>query len=227
MKSVVVIPTYNEAENIASLIPMVKEVMPGTDILIVDDGSPDGTGDLAESLGAHVLRRAGKQGLGTAYVAGLTRVVNEGYDRIAHMDADFSHDPHVLPALLAALDDLDVVIGSRYVVGGGVQNWPRRRRVLSWTANLVARRLLSLQASDVTTGFRAYRREALAAIDLPSVKSEGYSFMVELVFRSQRHGFRIGEVPILFKDREKGTSKMSLKEMGQGFLNLFRMRVSR
>ncbi len=226
MKSVVVIPTYNEAENIASLIPMVQKVIPHADILIVDDGSPDGTGDLAESLGARVLRRSGKQGLGTAYVAGLTRVVTEGYERIAHMDADFSHDPHVLPELLAALDDLDVVIGSRYVAGGGVQNWPKRRRMLSWTANHVARRLLSLQARDVTTGFRAYRREALAAIDLPSVKSEGYSFMVELVFRSQRQGFRIGEVPILFKDRERGTSKMSFKEMGQGFLNLCRMRIS-
>lgn len=226
MKSVVVIPTYNEAENITQLIPAVRAAMPSADILVVDDGSPDGTGDLAESMGAVVLRRSGKGGLGTAYVAGLTRVVAQGYERIAHMDADFSHDPSMLPRLIETLDEVDVAIGSRYVAGGGVENWPKRRKLLSWTANMVARNFLGLRTCDVTTGYRAYRREVLERINLPSVKSEGYSFMVELVYRSQKMGFSIGEVPILFRDRELGTSKMSVREMGQGLVNLWRIRFT-
>jgi dolichol-phosphate mannosyltransferase len=226
VKNIVVIPTYNEAENIASLIEALRGIMPQLEILVVDDGSPDGTGDIAEGLGARVLRRPRKLGLGTAYVTAFGKLLEEGYDRLAHMDADFSHDPAVLPKLFALLDTHDVAVGSRYVPGGGSVNWGLHRRLLSRGANMLARTILGLKPHDVTGGFRAFRREALQAMDLPSIKSEGYSFMVEMAYRAQRKGFTIGEVPIVFRDREKGTSKMSLREMRQGLINLFRIRMS-
>ena len=227
MKNIVVIPTYNEAENIAALIEALRNAMPDLDVLVVDDGSPDGTGDIAAGHGARVLRRPCKLGLGTAYVTAFLQVLEEGYERIAQMDADFSHDPTVLPRLFAALDDCDIAIGSRYVAGGGTVNWGLHRRILSFSANAVARTLLGLKPHDVTSGYRAYRRQVLDAIDLPSIKSEGYSFQVELAHRAQHKGSRMVEVPITFWNREMGTSKMSLREMQQGFVNLLRMRADR
>jgi dolichol-phosphate mannosyltransferase len=228
VKSIVVIPTYNEAENIALLIPALREAAPEVDILVVDDGSPDGTGDIAAAMeGVRVLRRPGKLGLGTAYIQALSQLLDEGYERLAHMDADLSHDPKVLPRLLEALDTYDAVIGSRYVAGGAVENWGIHRRILSRTANFVAGMILGMSLPDATSGFRAYRREVLQAIDLPSIKSEGYVFLVEMAYRTQQKGFRLGSVPITFREREHGVSKMSIREARQGFTNLLRIRFSR
>jgi dolichol-phosphate mannosyltransferase len=227
VKNIVVIPTYNEAENIAAMIQTLRGIMPELDILVVDDGSPDGTGDIAEGLGARVLRRPRKLGLGTAYVTAFRQLLDEGYDRLAHMDADFSHDPASLPKLIALLDTCDMAVGSRYIPGGGSVNWGLHRRILSRGANMLARTILGLRPHDVTGGFRAFRRETLEAMDLATIKSEGYSFMVEMAYRAQRRGFNIGELPIVFRDREKGTSKMSLREMRQGLLNLFRIRLGK
>jgi dolichol-phosphate mannosyltransferase len=225
MKSIVVIPTYNEADNIPPLVDAIQTAMPGLDILVVDDGSPDGTGDIAEAIdGVEVMHRSGKLGLGTAYVAGYKRCIEAGYDRIGGMDADFSHDPKVLPALFGLLDENDIGIGSRYVPGGGTRNWGIHRQFLSRGANTFARTLLGFKAKDVTAGFRCYRREVLESIDLDSLKSEGYAFLVELLFRASRKGYTIGETPIIFEERRLGQSKMSTGEIWGGVKNVFRLR---
>jgi dolichol-phosphate mannosyltransferase len=225
MKSVVVIPTYNEAENIEPLVGAIQEHCPGLDILVVDDGSPDGTGEIAKRLdGVQVLERAGKLGLGTAYVAGYILAIEQGYDRIGGMDADFSHDPKVLPSLFGLLDDHDVGVGARYIPGGGTRNWGIHRQILSRGANLMARTVLGFSAHDVTSGYRCYRREVLEAIGLDTLNSEGYSFLVELLYRCVQHDFSIGETPIMFEDRMAGTSKMSSDEIFGGMVNLFRLR---
>jgi dolichol-phosphate mannosyltransferase len=225
LKSAVVIPTYNEAENLPELVAAIAEAMPELDVIIVDDNSPDGTGDVAESLGvAYVLRRAGKLGLGTAYVEGFTYALEQDYDRIGGMDADFSHPPDVLPALFGLLDEFDLGLGVRYVPGGGTKNWGLHRRILSRTANGVARVLLGMPVHDCTGAFRAFKREVLESIELSTIRSTGYSFLVEMLHRCVSRGFSVGEVPIIFEDRRHGASKMDRGEIIYGIMNLFRIR---
>jgi dolichol-phosphate mannosyltransferase len=210
----VVIPTYNEAENLRDITARVRRAVPAAEILVADDASPDGTGAIADELAAadpqlHVLHRAGKQGLGAAYVAGFGWARERGFDVVVEMDADGSHAPEQLPQLLAALRAADVVLGSRWVPGGRVVNWPWRRMVLSRGANLYTRLVLGLPVRDATGGFRAYRIPVLDKIDIDSVESQGYCFQVDAAWRAHRHGLRVVEVPITFADRERGASKMS------------------
>lgn len=210
----VVIPTYNEAENLTWIVERVRRAVPSVDILVADDNSPDGTGAVAEALAGqdrrvHVLHREGKQGLGAAYLAGFGWARQRGYDAVVEMDADGSHAPEDLPAMLAAARDADVVIGSRWTRGAQVLNWPLRRLLLSRCGNLYARLALGMPVSDATGGYRVYRLSALEALDLASVCSQGYSFQVELSRLAHRAGVRIVEVPITFAERERGSSKMS------------------
>jgi dolichol-phosphate mannosyltransferase len=211
----VVLPTYNESENIARLLTQLRNVLPDARLFVVDDNSPDGTGDIAERCarelgGIEVLHRPGKQGLGSAYRQGFTHVIAQSVDVVVSMDVDFSHDPLAIPAMLAAIESgSDAVIGSRYVNGGGTKNWPLHRRLLSRWGNLYTGAVLGVKVRDCTSGFRAYRSSALAAIAPETTKAEGYAFLSELVVRLSRRGLKISEVPILFVDRENGTSKMS------------------
>ena len=215
MRVAVVLPTYNESENIARLLTQLRTVVPDGRLYVVDDNSPDGTGDIAERCaaelgGIEVIHRPGKQGLGSAYRQGFAYVIAQGVDVIVSMDVDFSHDPLSIPAMLAAIDaGSDAVIGSRYVNGGGTKNWPLHRRLLSRWGNLYTGAVLGVKVRDCTSGFRAYRASALAAIAPETTKAEGYAFLSELVVRLSRRGSKISEVPILFIDRENGTSKMS------------------
>lgn len=215
MRVAVVLPTYNESENIARLLTQLRTVVPDGRLYVVDDNSPDGTGDIAERCaaelgGIEVIHRPGKQGLGSAYRQGFAHVIAQGVDVIVSMDVDFSHDPLSIPAMLAAIDaGSDAVIGSRYVDGGGTKNWPLHRRLLSRWGNLYTGAVLGVKVRDCTSGFRAYRASALAAIAPETTKAEGYAFLSELVVRLSRRGSKISEVPILFVDRENGTSKMS------------------
>lgn len=214
-RALIVMPTYNEAGNLATIVPAVLEQDPRIDVLVVDDASPDGTGDVADRIAAEtgrvqVLHREGKQGLGSAYLAGFTWGLEKGYDFLLEMDSDHSHDPKYLPALLAAVEgELDLVIGSRYVSGVNVVNWPMSRLLLSWFANKYARVVTGLPLSDATAGFKCFRREVLESIDFSKVGSTGYAFQIEMDFRAWKKGFRVGEVPIVFVDRTEGESKMS------------------
>lgn len=210
----VVIPTYNEVENLPHILTRVRRAVPEADVLVADDASPDGTGELADEFAAadeqvHVLHRPGKQGLGAAYVAGFSWARQRGYDVVVEMDADGSHAPEQLPRLLAALRHADVVLGSRWVPGGSVANWPWRRLLLSRGGNLYTRLVLGMPVRDATGGYRAYRMPALEKIDFDSVASQGYCFQVDLAWRAHRHGLRVVEVPITFTERERGASKMS------------------
>ncbi len=211
--SLVVIPTYNEAENLTALVEMVL-AQGDFDVLIVDDNSPDGTGELAETLTQRfphrvaVLHRAGKQGLGTAYRAGFSYALRRGYQHIFEMDADFSHDPSALPALRAALDDADLVLGSRYVHGGETKNWPIARRLLSQCGSLYAAWILGLPFHDLTGGFKGFSARVLQTLDLDAIRSNGYAFQIEVTYRAYQSGFRIVERPITFVDRRLGHSKM-------------------
>ncbi len=215
MRVVIVLPTFNERENIGRFLDALREASPDIDVLVVDDNSPDGTAELARSVGAvhggvTVLDRASKEGLGSAYRAGFERVLADGYDVVVSMDADLSHDPAVIAEMLRLLDDgADAVIGSRYVTGGGTTDWPVRRQLLSRWGNAYTRRILRLPTRDCTSGFRAYRASALAAIEPGSTSAEGYAFLTELVRRLTRHGYSIVETPIIFRDRTHGSSKMS------------------
>ncbi|HEU4426071.1 MAG TPA: polyprenol monophosphomannose synthase [Pilimelia sp.] len=211
----VVIPTYNEAENVGPITERVRRAVPEVDVLVADDNSPDGTGELADRLAAadghiHVLHRPGKQGLGAAYVAGFGWAREHGYDAVVEMDADGSHAPEQLPRLLDALRDADVVLGSRWVRGGTVVNWPAHRLLLSRSANLYTRLALGMPLRDATAGYRAYRMPVLDKLEIDSVASQGYCFQVDLAWRAYRQGFRVVEVPITFAERERGASKMSL-----------------
>lgn len=215
-RAVVVIPTFNEAENIPTLFDRLQEVVPALDILVVDDGSPDGTAQVAEQLGAslssgcRVLRREGVRGFARSYVEGFLFALEQGYDRVVQMDADLSHDPAYIPAMLAEVDNgAGLVIGSRYCQGGGVQNWHLRRVLLSRYANRYVRWVTGLPTNDATAGFRCWTREALQAVDLPTIESEGYGFQVEMTYRAMRAGVRIAESPIVFRDRRFGVSKLS------------------
>jgi dolichol-phosphate mannosyltransferase len=215
MRPLVVLPTYNEAENIAEVLGLVRAHLPSAAVLVVDDGSPDGTADIAEAMGSRdpavrVLRRPGKAGLGSAYRAGFERGLAEGFDVCIEMDSDLSHDPAVLPALVAALEHgADLAIGSRYVPGGSIPDWSFHRRFLSRWGNRYAGAVLGLAVRDATSGFRAYRAATLAALDLDTVRADGYGFQIEMAYRTARAGGRIVEVPIAFVDRIRGTSKMS------------------
>lgn len=226
----VIIPTYNECENIPVLLPRVLEY-PELSVLVVDDGSPDGTGDLvaaevARNPRVHLIRRAGKQGLGTAYVAGFRYALARGAQYIFEMDADFSHDPRYLPDLLhAAETTYDLVIGSRYVAGGGTTDWGIGRQLISRGGNLYARLILGLPLSDMTGGFRCYRRHALETIALDNIRSNGYSFQIEMAYRVHQAGLRVGEVPIIFPDRRVGASKMSKNIVGEALINVVKLRL--
>jgi glycosyltransferase involved in cell wall biosynthesis len=217
-RALVVLPTYNEAPNVLPLIRAILSVDDRLDVLVVDDASPDGTGDLVEAERAReprvwLLRRAGKLGLGTAYLAGFRWGLDRGYGRVLTMDCDGSHQPRHIPAMLAMQGRFDMVVGSRYVTGGGIVNWPVHRRALSAFANLYARRLLRLPVHDCTSGFRLYTREVLETIDPFAIRSSGYSFLEEITWRVARFGFRIGEVPIIFEQRTLGTSKIDSSEI--------------
>ncbi|HEY7530272.1 MAG TPA: polyprenol monophosphomannose synthase [Gemmatimonadota bacterium] len=230
-RALAVIPTYNERENLPRLVPDVLAQSAELDVLIVDDASPDGTGDLADELAArhpervHVLHRGGKLGLGTAYVAGFRWALERGYGFVFEMDADFSHDPRHIPEFLALTRNAGLVLGSRYLRGVTVVNWPMKRLILSWLANAYARAVTGVRASDLTTGFRCYRREVLESIDLDAVRSSGYAFQIEMAVRAARRGFRIAETPIIFVDRNVGVSKMSKRIVWEAVWMVWRLRL--
>ncbi|MQA64230.1 MAG: glycosyltransferase [Actinophytocola sp.] len=210
----VVIPTYNERENLGSVVRRLRAVLPEVHILVVDDGSPDGTGEFADELAeadprVHVMHRTAKAGLGAAYIAGFRWALAHDYGAIVEMDADGSHAPEDLPRILRALTGADLVIGSRYVPGGSVVNWPRRRQLLSKGGNLYSRLALGVKIKDITAGFRAYRSTVLEKLDLGDIASHGYCFQIDLAWRSVLAGFTVVEVPITFTEREIGESKMS------------------
>lgn len=215
MKSAVIcIPTYNEAENIQAIVPAIFEVVPHVHILVIDDNSPDGTGALADRMAAedgriHVLHRTEKAGLGPAYLAGFAWALEQGYDQILEMDADFSHQPKYLPAMLGGLEGFDVVVGSRYTAGGGTQNWGLARRLISRGGGLYARTILGIPVQDLTAGFVAWRREVLENLDLSRIGASGYVFQIEMKYRAFQAGYKILEIPITFPDREVGVSKMT------------------
>ncbi len=210
-----VLPTYNEAENVEVVLPRIRSALPEADVLVVDDGSPDGTADIAERVAdrlgqVHVLRRNAKSGLGTAYRAGFAWGMERGAEVLVEMDADLSHDPEQLPAIVEQVDlGFDLSIGSRYVPGGSIPDWTLRRRLLSRWGNVYASLMLRLGVKDSTSGYRAYSAAILMAIDLDTVKAEGYGFQIEMAYRTVRCGGRVSEVPIRFVDRVEGTSKMS------------------
>lgn len=232
MKTLIIIPTYNELDNLRPLLEQIFSYVPDTDVLIVDDNSPDGTGKLADEMSQQnpqvlVLHRAGKQGLGTAYIAGFNYAIAHGYDAAFEMDADFSHDPRYLPDFLKAIEYADLVIGSRYIPGGDTPNWSLLRRFISGGGNLFARFMLGIPVHDCTAGFRCYRRKVLESIDLDTVQTQGYAFQVELAYRTTRLGFKVVETPIVFMDRRVGKSKMSSAIFLEGFLWVLRTRLSK
>jgi dolichol-phosphate mannosyltransferase len=213
-RALVVIPTYNERGNLQLIVPPILEQDPRLEVLVVDDNSPDGTGQLADELAGasprvHVLHRPSKAGLGKAYLAGFRWALDRGYDFIFEMDADFSHDPKYLPHLLRAIEDADLVIGSRYRTGVNVINWPISRLLLSLGANQYARWITGLPLTDSTGGFKCFRRRVLESLDLERIRSNGYSFQIEMSFRAWKKGFRLSEIPIVFTDRVEGQSKMN------------------
>ncbi len=217
MRALVVLPTYQEAENVAEVLRRLRAAAPAADVLVVDDSSPDGTAAIAKAAGhelggVDVLVRPSKAGLGSAYRVGFSEGLDRGYDVLVEMDSDLSHDPARLPALLRAVEGgADLALGSRYVPGGSIPNWPFHRRWLSRSGNRYADVLLHLSVGDATSGFRAYRADALRQIDLGSVRADGYGFQIEMAYRVASNGGRIVELPIEFVDREKGTSKMSMR----------------
>lgn len=210
----VVVPTYNEAPNLERIVGRVRAAVPDAEVLVADDNSPDGTGELADRIAAaddhvHVMHRPGKGGLGAAYLAGFAWALENGYDVIVEMDADGSHRPEDLPRMLAALESADLVLGSRWVPGGSVVNWPAHRKLLSKGGNTYSRLALGVPIRDITGGYRAFRRQTLEKLDLHDVASQGYCFQVDLAWRAEKAGLRVVEVPITFVEREYGTSKMS------------------
>jgi dolichol-phosphate mannosyltransferase len=231
-RALVCLPTYDERENLAPVLAAIHAAAPDVDVLVIDDDSPDGTGRLADELAARdprvkVLHRAAKQGLGRAYLAGFAWALERGYALVLEMDADFSHDPAYLPTLLAAAADADLVLGSRYVPGGGTVNWGLARRLISRGGSAYARAILGVSVRDLTGGFKCFRREVLLAVDLPSVECSGYAFQIELTWRALRRGFRVVEVPIVFADRRVGQSKMSRRIVLEAMQKVWSMRFSR
>lgn len=229
MKPLVIIPTYNERENIAAILPEVLKQGRGLDILVVDDNSPDGTAQIVTDFRAgeprvHLLSRAGKEGLGRAYIAGFKWALQNGYDAIIEMDADFSHRPQDLGPLIDALGTHDFAVGSRYVRGGGTVNWGLTRKIISRGGGIYSRLILGYPLNDWTGGFNAWKKQVLETIGLDGVKSNGYSFQIELKYKSLRKGFRGVEVPILFEDRRVGQSKMSLRIVLEAFYRVWMLR---
>ena len=227
----VIVPTYNEADNLDELLEQLLALPVNLGVIVVDDNSPDGTGDKADGWAAnhptrvHPIHRAGKLGLGTAYIAGFRHAINVlNAERIMTMDADFSHHPRYIPSMIALSETKHIVIGSRYVPGGiAAESWPWYRQLLSRAANMTTHMLLGLQAKDTTAGFRLYHRAVLESIPLDEILSSGYSFLVEMLFLCQRRGWQIGEVPITFEDRRKGTTKISRNEIFKGQVTVFRL----
>jgi len=233
-ETIVIVPTYNERENLEQLVGMLLELPVQISVVVVDDNSPDGTGELADRLAAehagrvHVIHRAGKLGLGTAYLTGFERAIDLGAERVMTMDADFSHHPRYIPAMVEKSKvGADLVIGSRYVDGGGAPDFPLRRRILSGGANAFARTLLGLRAKDATAGFRCYRRHVLETLPLDTIFSSGYSFLVEMLFMVQQAGFSVAEVPIIFLDRTRGASKISRQEISRAVYTVLRLTARR
>lgn len=231
MTIAVIIPTYNERENIPDLVEMILRLPYALHLIIVDDNSPDGTGELAEAIAAReerlsVIRRAGKLGLGTAYLAGFRLAFEQGRSHMMTMDADFSHHPRYIPDMIRRMEEggYDLVIGSRYVPGGGTRHWHWQRVLFSWGANQIAKFSLGLRPNDCTAGFRLYRREVLESIDLDNIFSNGYSFLLEMLLKVQQRGWHIGEVPILFADRQRGASKISKDEIFKAGYTVLRLR---
>jgi dolichol-phosphate mannosyltransferase len=228
----VTLATYNERENLPELVRAIFSVEPNLEILVIDDNSPDGTGALADQLSAadpriHVLHRAGKLGLGTATIAGMRYAIEHGYEFVLNMDADFSHHPRYIPALVAGMTDHDVMIGSRYVPGGGVPGWPLKRRLMSKAVNTYARWLLGIPARDTSGAFRCHRVEILKRLDFDRVLSRGYSFQEEMLYLCRRAGCRIGETPIVFEDRRHGSSKINQAEALAAIGIIFRLGLRR
>lgn len=229
-RALVIVPTYNERENIPIIVPLVLEQDPRLEVLVIDDGSPDGTGELADALAeadqrVHVLHRAGKQGLGTAYRMGFAWAIQHGYDYVFEMDADGSHDPKHLPVFLKEIADADLVLGCRYFAHRvTVVNWPMTRLLLSYFANIYARWVTGLPLWDSTGGFKCYRRAVLEAVPLDRVRSNGYSFQIEMSFRAWKKGFRLKEIPIIFTDRNLGQSKMSRAIVYEAVWMVWRLR---
>ena len=230
-RALIVVPTYNEAANLPTLVTQVLEQDPRLEILVVDDNSPDGTGAIADETArtnprVHTMHRAGKLGLGTAYIAGFKWALERGYDYIFEMDADFSHDPRHLPEFLTAIQDADVVLGSRYLQGRvTVVNWPMGRLMLSYLANIYARWFTGLSIWDLTGGFKCFRRRVLEAIDLSQVGSNGYAFQIEMSVRAWRKGFKLREIPIVFVDRTEGQSKMNKAIVREAVWKVPRLRL--
>lgn len=240
MKFLIVIPTYNEIQNLAGLMESIFHVvdskaalygMEKVDVLVVDDNSPDGTGQLADELAKKnprisVLHRQAKNGLGKAYVAGFAWALDRDYDAICEMDADFSHNPAYLPDFWRLLKDNDVVIGSRYVEGGGVRNWGTGRKVISRGGSFYARAILGMNVQDMTGGYNAWKRQVLEKVDISALRSEGYAFQIELKWRAWKKGFRLAEFPIIFEDRTQGKSKMSKRIVVEAMLRVAGMRIN-
>lgn len=230
MKSIVCIPTYNESENIVRMIESVHTVRPDIHILIIDDGSPDGTASLVENVmttdqRVHLIKRAGKQGLGTAYCRGFEYALEQGYEAIYQMDADFSHDPKDLLRFGESVLEHDLIIGSRYVQGVNVINWPMSRLLLSWFANLYTRVITGMPIADATGGYKCIRAEKLSTIDLSRIKSNGYAFQIEMNYRLWRNGARIAELPIVFTDRVVGESKMSKSIIKEAAILVWKLKL--
>lgn len=229
-QAIVVIPTYNEAMNIEGIVRAVWSAYPSIHILVVDDNSQDGTADIVRKIKEeqqdkiHLLSRAGKLGLGTAYIAGFKWALERGYQALVEMDADFSHDPKELPALVRSLESADVVIGSRYVVGGSTENWHFFRKLISRAGSFYARTILGMTINDLTGGFNSWRAEVLQKIGLDTIKSEGYSFQIELKYRANRAGFKLIEHPIVFSERREGQSKMSGTIVFEALLRVWALR---
>lgn len=230
MRPAIVIPTFNESDNLYPLIAAIRKYSSNSTVIIVDDNSPDGTGELAESITStdkrvHVIHRPKKLGLGTAHIAGIKWALGQGLEPILSMDADFSHSPRYIPDLIKAIGPYDTVIGSRYVQGGGTLHCSIPRKMLSRGANTFARIVLGLKSGDCTAGFRAYRSAVLESINLDAVVSDGYSFLIETIYKCQKGGWRIGEVPIVFEDRRRGKSKVSRQEIIKALNTVFRLRL--
>jgi dolichol-phosphate mannosyltransferase len=230
--ALVIVPTYDERKNLQPLVQQILTQSERLEVLVIDDASPDGTGEIAEALAngnerVHVIHRPGKLGLGTAYIDGFRFALEHNYQLVFEMDADFSHDPRHLPEFLELADYFDVVIGSRYTRGVTVVNWPMGRLLLSWLANAYARTVTGLPLNDLTSGFKCYRRKVLETIDLDRIHSTGYAFQIETVFRADRAGFRLVEIPIVFVDRNVGSSKMDRSIVWEAIWMVWRMRLWR
>ncbi|NOX65300.1 MAG: polyprenol monophosphomannose synthase [Chlorobi bacterium] len=228
-KVLVIIPTYNERTNIENMIEEVLSLPGELEILVVDDNSPDGTGEYVKEVSqrdsrVHVLQREGKMGLGTAYVAGFKYMLSNNYDIAVQMDADFSHDPKVIPEFLKSIEENDLVIGSRYIQGVNVINWPMKRLLLSYFANIYTKVITGMPVKDATGGFKCFRREVLESINLDNIHSNGYSFQIEMNFKTFRKGFRCKEIPIIFMDRVEGESKMSKKIVREAITMVWKLR---